>query len=77
MKEQKVRLIHNIQKEEYDSSSVKVEKPERTIEPEDSELQRKKEIEIIEFLPIKGQGAKPAAEIDKKKAKQTFCNKRS
>ena len=68
MEEQKVRSAPNIHKEESDSSSVRMEKSEKTIEPEDSEIQRKKEIEIIEFLPIKGQGAKPAAEIDEKRS---------
>merc|ERR1711872_545054 len=45
-----------------------MEKSEKTIEPEDSEIQRKKEMEIIELLPIKGQGVKPAAETDEERS---------
>ena len=41
MKEQKVRLVPSIQKE--DNSPVRVEESERTIEPEDSEFQKKEE----------------------------------
>ena len=75
MKEQKVRLVPSIQKEEYDNSPVRVEESERTIEPEDSEFQRKKEIETTAFPPIKGQEAKPVAEIDEEKSKKHFAIK--
>ena len=44
MKEQKVRSVPNIQKEESDSSSVRMEKSEKTIKPEESEIQKKKEM---------------------------------
>ena len=75
IKDQNVRLAPNIQKEEYDNSSVGMEKSEETIELENLKLQKKKELESIKLLPIKGHRIKPAAEIGEERSDNKSATK--